>query len=48
MRYVRCCVTVDYQQIENGNITNQIRGFSKDYGKIILIIYMTCFLSEET
>ena len=29
--------TVDYQQIENGNIANQIHGFTIDYGKFILI-----------
>ena len=31
------CVTVDYQQIENGNIANQIQGFTIDYGKFILM-----------
>ena len=31
------CVTVDYQQIENDNIANQIHGFTIDYGKFILI-----------
>ena len=36
MRGVHWCVTVDYQQIENGNIANQIHGFKKDYGKFIL------------
>ena len=36
MRDVRLCVTVDYQQIENGNIANQIHGFTIDYGKFIL------------
>ena len=30
-------VTVDYQQIANGNIANQIHGFTIDYGKFILI-----------
>ena len=30
-------VTVDYQQIVNGNIANQIHGFTIDYGKFILI-----------
>ena len=29
--------TVFYQQIENGNIANQIHGFTIDYGKFILI-----------
>ena len=28
--------TVFYQQIENGNIANQIHGFTIDYGKFIL------------
>ena len=29
-------VTVDYQQIANDNIANQIHGFSVDNGKFIL------------
>ena len=33
---VHWCVTVDYQQIANGNITNQTHGFTIDYGKFIL------------
>ena len=33
---VHGCVTVFYQQIENGNIANQIQGFTIDYGKFIL------------
>ena len=37
MRDVHWCVTVDLQQIENGNIANQIHGFTIDYGKFILI-----------
>ena len=37
MRDVHCCVTVDYQQIENGTIANQIHGFTIDYRKFILI-----------
>ena len=37
MRDVHLCVTVDYQQIVNGNIVNQIHGFTTDYGKFILI-----------
>ena len=47
MRDVHCCVTVDYQQIENGTIANQIHGFTIDYGKFILInhIYMHSFRS---
>ena len=32
------CVTVDYQQIANDNIANQIHEFAIDYGKFILII----------
>ena len=35
-RDVHCCVTVDYQQIANDNIANQIHGFTIDYGKFIL------------
>ena len=35
-RNVHWCVTVDYQQIENDNIANQIHGFTIDYGKFIL------------
>ena len=30
-------LTVDYQQIENSNIANQIHRFTIDYGKFILI-----------
>ena len=37
MRDVHRWVTVDYQQIENGNIANQIHGFTIDYSKFILI-----------
>ena len=29
--------TLVYQQIDNGNITKQIHGFTTDYGKFILI-----------
>ena len=36
-RDVHRCVTVDYQQIENDNIANQIHGFTIDYGKFMLI-----------
>ena len=36
-RDVHWCVTVDYQQIANDNIANQIHGFTLDYGKFILI-----------
>ena len=32
------CVTVDYQQIANDNIANQIHGFTIGYGKFILIV----------
>ena len=38
IRDVHWCVTVFYQQIENGNIANQIHGFTIDYGKFILIL----------
>ena len=34
---VHWCVTVDYQQIVDSNIANQIHGFTIDYGKFILI-----------
>ena len=37
-RDVHRCGTVDYQQIENDNIANQIHRFTVDYGKFILII----------
>ena len=37
-RDVHWCVTVDYQQIANGNIANQIHGFAINYGKFILIL----------
>ena len=33
-------VTVFYQEIENGNIANQIRGFIIDYGKFIVKAYI--------
>ena len=32
---VHWCVTVDYQQIVDSNIANQIHGFTIDYGKFI-------------
>ena len=38
-RDVHWCVTVDYQQIGNGNIANQIHGFTIDYGKFILMSF---------
>ena len=34
---VHWCVTVDYQQMVDSNIANQIHGFKIDYGKFILI-----------
>ena len=37
MRDMHWSVTVDFQQIENGNMANQIHGFTIDYGKFILI-----------
>ena len=37
MRDVHRCVTVDYQQIVDSNIANQVHGFTIDYGKFILI-----------
>ena len=36
-RDVHWCVTVDYQQIANGNIANQIHRFTIDYSKFIII-----------
>ena len=44
MRDVHRCVTVDYQPIENGNIANQIHGFTIDYGKFILITFSKILL----
>ena len=38
MRDVHWCATVDYRQIANDNIANQIHRFTIDYGKFILII----------
>ena len=38
------CVTVDYQQIANDNIANQIYGFTIDYGKFILIFVIDVFV----
>ena len=38
MRDVHWSVTVDYQQIVNSNIANQIHGFTIDYGKSILTL----------
>ena len=45
-RDVHWCVTVDYQQIANDNIANQIHGFAIDYGKFILISDIPQFLLE--
>ena len=42
-RDVHWCVTVDYQQIANGNIANQVHGFTIDYGKFILNNVNCCF-----
>ena len=39
-RDVHRCGTVDYQQIENDNIANQIHRFIIDYGKFILNWYI--------
>ena len=36
-RDVHWFVTVDYQWIANGNVANQIQGFTIDYGKFILM-----------
>ena len=36
-RGVHGYVTVDYQQTANGDIANQIHGFTIDYGKFMLI-----------
>ena len=47
MRDVRWCVTVDYQQIENGNLANQIHGFTIDYGKFILMADSVQWLSQS-
>ena len=40
-------MTVDYQQIANDNIANQIHGFVIDYGKFILNIYSKSNLRME-
>ena len=34
---VHWCVTVDYQQIVDSNMANQIHGFTIDYRKFILM-----------
>ena len=41
---VHWCVTVFYQQIDNGNIANQIHEFTIDYGKCTLMKYKTSHL----
>ena len=41
-RDVYWCVTVDYQQIANGNIANQIHGFTIDYGKFMYGLLTKC------
>ena len=38
---VHWCVTVDYEQIVDSNIANQIHGFAIDYGKFILKLNST-------
>ena len=43
---VHWCVTVDYQQIVDSNIANQIHGFTIDYGKCILIHISIYTLSD--
>ena len=45
-RDVQRCVTVDYQQLANGNIANQIYGFTIDYGKFILIYIIANYVSS--
>ena len=40
---MRWCVTVDYQQIANDNISNQIHGFAIDYGKCILSVFIVIY-----
>ena len=46
MRDVHWCVTVDYQQIANDNIVNQIHGFTIDYSKFILITFSMIYIKE--
>ena len=51
-RDVHWCITVDYQQIENGNIAHQIHGFTIDYGKFVLMFItihrtLDSFLSQS-
>ena len=48
---VHWCVTVFYQQIENGNIANQIHEFTIDYRKFILninraTVYLGWFVAQ--
>ena len=47
MRDVHWCVTVDYQQIVDSNIANQIHEFTIDYGKFILIIFSPYLLYQS-
>ena len=44
---VHWCVTVDYRQIANDNIANQIHGFTIDYGKFILIWNIPRVIPQE-
>ena len=41
-RDVHWYIIVDYQQIANDNIANQIQGFTIDFGKFILILVSAC------
>ena len=47
MSDVQSCATVFYQQIENGNIANQIHGFTIDYDKFILNAFRDSVLDVE-
>ena len=49
MREVHWCVTVDYQQIVDGIIANQIHGFTIDYRKFIFwgVIFSSIFLETS-
>ena len=46
-RNVHWCVTVEYQQIANANIANQIHGFTVDCGKFILIQFIIKFSTSD-
>ena len=39
--------TVVYLQIDNGNIANQIHGFTIDYGKFIVNIYISLLNKDD-